>query len=46
MRTESPTAGRSKTPEAIIHKSLLSASQLALLDGEPAEIPAWLSDCM
>ena len=32
--------------EAIIHKSLLSESQLALLDREPEEIPAWLSDCM
>jgi len=32
--------------EAIIHKSLLTDQQKALLDTEPVEIPAWLSDCM
>lgn len=32
--------------EAIIHKSLLTDQQRALLDTEPVEIPAWLSDCM
>ena len=32
--------------EAIIHRSLLSGPQLALLDREPEEIPAWHYDWM
>lgn len=32
--------------EAIIHRSLLSGSQLALLDRKPEEIPAWHYDWM